>query len=159
MEPSNHRPYAILLYSTYLCRQSLMSSIPTTLFKSFFQDGGHKQKDRCLSWKKLQILALGLHIEMCLAIMLSAFWIEHTVCKKTDNINRLNRARSHTDGGNTIFFMSKHRANSNAFCSFVLRWFKPLTSRAVTGRHFATRVPTYQYPAGTRLLGVSCSGL
>ncbi len=29
--------------------------------------------------------------------------------------------------------------------------------RAVVGTHFATRVPAYQYPAGTRLLGVACS--
>ncbi len=37
IDPSihNHRPYAISLYLTYLYRQSLMSSIPTTLFKSF----------------------------------------------------------------------------------------------------------------------------
>ena len=32
-------------------------------------------------------------------------------------------------------------------------------TRAVTGTHFATRVPAYQYPAGTRLLGGACSEL
>ncbi len=45
-----------------LCRWCLMSSIPMTLFKSFFQD---------------------------VSITLSAFWIEH-MQKKTDSINRLN---------------------------------------------------------------------
>ncbi len=34
-----------------------------------------------------------------------------------------------------------------------------LDIRAVTGTHFATRVPAYQCPAGTRLLGVACSRL
>ncbi len=27
------------------------------------------------------------------------------------------------------------------------------------GKHFATRLPAYQYPAGTRLLGAACSQL
>ncbi len=34
-----------------------------------------------------------------------------------------------------------------------------VSARAVMGTHFATRVPAYQYPAGTRLLGVECSQL
>ncbi len=59
-----HRTYAISLYLTYLYRQSLMSSVPTTLFKSFFQHGGHNL---------LLFPALGLHIEMCVSITSSAF--------------------------------------------------------------------------------------
>ncbi len=46
----NHFSYTIWLYFPYLCRWSLMLSIPTTLLKSFSQDGGHKQMHRCFSW-------------------------------------------------------------------------------------------------------------
>ncbi len=34
-----HHPYAIWHYLPYLCHWSLMSSIPMTLFQSFFRDG------------------------------------------------------------------------------------------------------------------------
>ncbi len=50
-----------------------MSTIPTTLFKSFFQDGGHNRTDFLPSTAD----AGG---------------------KKTDDMNRVNRARSHRDG-------------------------------------------------------------
>ncbi len=49
LRTSSHRPYAISHYLTYLYHQSLTSSIPATVFKSFFKDGGHKQKNSCLS--------------------------------------------------------------------------------------------------------------
>ena len=52
-----------------------MSSIPTAIFKSFFQRGGH----------------------VCLNDIVSI--LNRAYVKKTDEINRLNRARSHTDGG------------------------------------------------------------
>ncbi len=44
----SHRPYAISLYLTYLYGLSLMSSIPTTIFKSFFQHAGHKKAWNCV---------------------------------------------------------------------------------------------------------------
>ena len=34
-----------------------------------------------------------------------------------------------------------------------------VAGRAVTGTHFATLVPPYQYPAGTRLMDAACSKL
>ncbi len=67
----HHCSYAISLYLSYLCCWSLMSSIPTTLFKSFFQD-------------------------VCLNNVVSIF--NRADVKKTDEINSLIRARSHMDG-------------------------------------------------------------
>ncbi len=75
--PCFHRPYAILLYLTYLCRQSLMSSIQTTLFKPFSKMEDINRRTDVYPGKK--------HLPKYV--------------KKTDDINRLNRARSHTDGG------------------------------------------------------------
>ncbi len=51
-----------------------MSSIPTTLFKSFFKDGGH----------------------VCFNNVVSI--LNRAYVKRTDDINRLKNGRSHTDG-------------------------------------------------------------
>ena len=70
-----------------------MSSIPTILFTSFSQDGGHKLIPEN---NLFPLLGLGLHFEMCFNNVVSI--LNRAYVKKTDDINRVNRARSHTDG-------------------------------------------------------------
>ena len=55
-----------------------MLSIPTTLFKSLFQHGGH---------------GYITNLECCKKFLTKIY------VKKIDDINRLNRTRSHTDSG------------------------------------------------------------
>ncbi len=44
----------------------------------------------------LLLFSLGLHLEMCLNNVVSI--LNRAYVKKTDDINRVNRARSHPDG-------------------------------------------------------------
>ncbi len=74
-----HHPYVIWLYLPYLCHWSLMSSIPTTFFKSFFQDGGHITTIFTASWHRPQFW------NVCFNNVVSI--LNRAYVKKTNNIN------------------------------------------------------------------------
>ncbi len=91
---SRHRPYAILHYLTYLYRQSFFTyplfKMLTTLLKQTFQNGG-----------KGIILCSFVYV----LHLWKMPWITSPVLTtlKTDDINKLNNARSHTDGVRDLF--------------------------------------------------------